>query len=1232
MLREWTSKIKSFAEGIASPDYDDEGHSGSGECEDDEVDGRVEHSHYRPHDERGHARHRGSVGVTRATAHGQHNSGAVYGDAGSAAVLEDPTRRLALQYNDLTGDRHAGACASVDAAAYARASSVSAVAAPSFLSLSPSPPSTAASEKNLPGNVGPLMASPQAVAATQCNGAEQTPAESPGDDTVAAHSFSSSPGGAQTASASAAERRGPPQARMTSSPQPDTSQPLPAQLSAPLSSPSAAPISCISPAKSAGAVLPAPVATAAPPTPPTQQPHLPEQAHMLGQRVALLEAEKAHLRSDICKYQDEVRARHEQAVQYYEVKLREAAGTAADTASAREANAQQQPDALRAALQVAADQLEGEKALKTALEGRVGELQQEADELRASLAAAQKEVATTTATATAASAPSGTPDATSVPAEEDWCRDHSEELNSLKNAVDVKTTQLAAQAAQLQSSEALRRSLEAKLQAAQREAMADVTDDHGKRADAARDEQHSHAQLQNEVNRLKCELEAERRRSATTQALFEDAQRKNEDLAAQLAHEQAISKSVAATLEQTRKSASASAATAAATAAASAAHGEERQRLAEKLDHVEAERGVLQQEVRQLTEAAGQLQRTLDTREHEYAVAQAEWAEAQKALLEKRSAFEAQMAKDRDAYQEELRRLQAQLEGEQKRGKALEADKQAAERACTAAEAHAVSAEQRCGVMQEELAALQQQLKRLKEAEQNRQQQERQRMTESEAKESGVSMSAAVLTQVKKELEGKVQALEVMMEQLQRMTVDTLVRLGVDVERVVEGSRRHGGGAEREPSGGDDGEEDDKEGERGWAAAGTEVPLLQLFSLLMTESLQQHSIVLRAERVQQEWEQTYEQARRVNDSLNQQMADAWGVIGKLREELSLKDEAARQMKSHVDSGDARLVEVQEQLTGVMHELQTLREERAGWAVRLQQAETDAESQANTVSSLQEELNTLQDMLQAKEEELQTSLQGNENLQLVLDRIQENKRHEVEALTLESQLEAEELKKQLAEARRIREQHESEVACVREGFERQIASKDAEVTTMHRKLAEMRKALEKTTRRHMDGSETSIDKRVVSQLLAKYMHAFVAQRKEAEDMLKVLSGLLDWDEATQEYVGLLPGPNNPQPPDGSAAQRGGARRGLFKWLRSGGEEANKAGLASKWVEFLLKESEGSGGDGRANRSDVGATASVPASSTSTPLPGSQPVPSLSFPSPSPAAETATPETAASRQST
>ncbi|GET92025.1 hypothetical protein, conserved [Leishmania tarentolae] len=1212
MWKEWTSKIKSFAEDIASPDYDDERPGSSGEAEDDKVEGRVEPSRRLRFDTHSHAHPKNDMGVARAAAHDPNTSEAVYSSTDGASALKTSLRCLPSQYDQLTGDQYAGPCGSSDAAVYPRTPSVSAVAEPSSSSLSPSPPSTRVCGTRNLGNVGPLMASPQAVAATESNGAAPTSAACVSDSTAVSNSFSSRASDERT-SASAVGRRGPPEAMVTSSSQLKASQDSTVQHTEPLSSASGATISFTSQPKSEIAVLRAPSHTDVLAHRSACQQHLPGEAQILAQRVSALEAEKVHMQNEVRKYQDHVRAEHERTVLYYEKKLREAAAIAETAASVQEANAQQQAEALRATLQQAEDQLEQEKALKRALEMRVAELQQEAEELRASLADMHKKIEAMPATAApasmAAAPPPGSLDESGLPAEEHWRLRHSEEVNSLKVALHEKSTHLAAQTAQLQSAEAIRRSLEAKLQEAET-AMANIKASHEKSAGSVREEPHPHARLQNETDQLNREVEAARHRDAAAEQLFEDAQRRTkQDVATQLTNDQAISKVPTVTLEQTRKSTCASAAT----AAASEAHDVERHRLTEKLVLMETEREVLQQQLIQLTESTERLQRMLDAREHEHAVTQAAHAEAQKALLEKANAVEVEAKKDRNAYQEKLQQLEMQLVEEQHREKTLEADKLAAEQARMAAEAQAASMEQYCSAIKAELADLQQQ-----------------RVAESGAKESSANMSVAVLTRVKKELEEKVHTLEVTIHQLRRMTVDTLVRLDVDVERVSERSHPHREGTERETSGVENDEVGDKEGVKGGAAAHTEVPLLQLFSLLMTECLQQHSIVVRAERVQQEWEQTYEQARRVNDSLNQQMADAWSTIGKLREEVSLKDDAARQMKVRVDSGDTRLVEVQEHLASVMHELQTLREEREGWAARLQQAETGAEGQANTVSSMQEELNVLQDMLQAKEEELQACLQSSENLQLVLDRIQENKRREVEALTLESQLEAEELKKQLAQAQRIRDQHESDLARVREGFERQLAAKDAEVTTMHRKLAEMRKVLEKTTSRHMDGSEMSIDKRVISELLAKYMHAFFGQQKEAEDMLKVLSGLLDWDEATQESVGLLPGPNNPHPPDGSTAQRGGARRGLFRWLRSGAKETNKAGLASMWVEFLLKESEGSGADGRAHHRDAGAATSTLALSTSTSL-GSHPNPSLSVPSPSAEKVTVTPEAAAATQS-
>ncbi|CAM40827.1 conserved hypothetical protein [Leishmania braziliensis MHOM/BR/75/M2904] len=1190
MWREWTSKIKNFAENITTPDYDEEQRYNDGENDrDDVVENRVEDSHSLSLDERCSAHYRGDFSGTHATAHGHSNCETTYGDGDRFSVLKTSAQRLGLQCDELSVDRHAGAGGNADAAVYTQASPVSAEAAPS-LSLSPSPLFTVTALAGPLGSVGQTMASADAVVVTLGSEAAQRPSGSSGDRAVATPSAPSL-GSAQAGSTTAAEHRGTLLQSMVTS-------------SSRLSTVQAQPLQRLSSFSSCSAALP---------SLPAQQGQPQEQTQP--QPAPGLEAERAHL-SGMHKYEHEVRATCARTVPYSEGKLRESAATiavaAGETATWKDANAPLQVDALRAAHQVMVDELKGEVAHEIALGARVRKLQQQAAELPESLAAAEEDTdamkVTAAAAASAVSAAAKTPDAASLLAEDDWRPCSSEALESLKEEVHEKRTQL-------QSTEVTRRFLPTPLQEAQTEVMASITTSCDTSANGVREEHQCHRQLQGEADRLICELEEKRHCIAATQELLLNTQPQKEEPAAQVLNKHEFSKSTPAAVEGTSLSAS-----------AQAAHEEERQRLVDKLTHGEAERGALQQEVKQLTETAAQLQQRLEAREHEYAAslaaAQAAQAESQKALLAKLNAVETQMSQSRHTCQEELQHMQAQLEGEQRRAKVLEMDTQAAQHARAAAEEQAAAAEQRGRSIQAEFEAFQQQVK--------------QRMAESEGKQSDADVSVTVLAQVKKQLESKVQTLEAMVDQVRRMSVDTLVRLGVDVEHILPMSLEHKGDAGRAHPGGDDEEDADKEDEKGGAATRTELPLLQLFSLLITESLQQHSVVWRAERVQQEWEQTYEQARQVNDSLNQQLADAWSTIGKLREELSVKEEVARQVHSRLVNGDARLVEAEGRLASAVNEMEKLREERGEWAAQLRQAETHAEDQENAVSSLQEEVRTLQEMLQAKEEELQASLQGNENLQVVLERFQENQRHDVESLTLESQLEAEELKKQLAAARRITNHHEKELAEVRRGFERQLAEKDAEVTTMHRKLAEVRKALEKTTSQYMDGSETCIDKRVVSQLLAKYMHAFIEQRKEAEDMLKVISGLLDWDEATQEFVGLLPGPNNPQPPDGFSSQRGGARRSLFRWLRSSADTSvahsggtpgtSKAGLASMWVEFLLKESEGSGGGGRSSRREGGTSAFPLASTTPSSITGSQPNPSFNFPSPPAAAATETPEAA------
>lgn len=367
----------------------------------------------------------------------------------------------------------------------------------------------------------------------------------------------------------------------------------------------------------------------------------------------------------------------------------------------------------------------------------------------------------------------------------------------------------------------------------------------------------------------------------------------------------------------------------------------------------------------------------------------------------------------------------------------------------------------------------------------------------------------------------------------------------------------------------------------------------------MTAALEKTaSLSRKAARVQGEWERTYEEARKVNETLNQQVTDAWKGIGQLQEEASLRDETIRQLTDHVRSGDERFVTAQEQLIALTNEVDGLRENVSS-GVSGGGGDVDPNGNnggggpfdsSEALLHAQAESDRLRAALEGREDELATAMRGLENLHEVLEGFRAARGDEVAERTLDMQLEIEQLRSQVAEAAALRATFRRDLEGQQEQYEREAAGRNLELAALHRKLAELRKALE-TAARQLDG-ESTIDKGVVSHILANFIHGFVGQRRETGEVLKILSGLLGWDEDLQERVGLLPGPLNPQPPKGSPQrQRGGKRAALMSWVRGGTTSTDNGGgsqtavrsasaargsgdstLASMWVDFLMHESE------------------------------------------------------------
>nr|CCC46687.1 conserved hypothetical protein [Trypanosoma vivax Y486] len=362
-----------------------------------------------------------------------------------------------------------------------------------------------------------------------------------------------------------------------------------------------------------------------------------------------------------------------------------------------------------------------------------------------------------------------------------------------------------------------------------------------------------------------------------------------------------------------------------------------------------------------------------------------------------------------------------------------------------------------------------------------------------------------------------------------------------------------------------------------------------------------------AKGIQKEWAQAYEEARSVNNTLTQHINEAWKSIGLLREELSLHKQLLVKAKEEQRDGAQLLQQVQQSFADVSNELQLLKEEKKEWqlahAGALSTSSTQlAGSAAGHVNSansgknsavtctseefceLQVEVEQLRCDVHDRDDKLVRTQQALDNLQQVLDTFTLHKNKDIEERTVGMQMEIDELRGQLVLCEQKLHDSKKEMDMLTMSHRHELAAKNMEIAALHRKHSELRKLLDDTARQ-LNGDNT-IDKRVISHLTLNFIHAFVAQKAEADEMLKVLSNLLNWDEGMQEKAGLLPGPSNPKP---GQQQRGHGHviRGFMRkmWTSSaekgisrddycarGSERSSSRSIAELWVDFLMRESE------------------------------------------------------------
>ena len=369
---------------------------------------------------------------------------------------------------------------------------------------------------------------------------------------------------------------------------------------------------------------------------------------------------------------------------------------------------------------------------------------------------------------------------------------------------------------------------------------------------------------------------------------------------------------------------------------------------------------------------------------------------------------------------------------------------------------------------------------------------------------------------------------------------------------------------------------------------------------ILCAELQRYSTAIRdAQHVQQQWEHTYEQAREVNASLNAQLQDAWKSIGELREDISVKEQTIARLAQQVKTESTRWQELHVGMSTTSTDIARLQEEKKSLQEQCQQLRSNARDLDERLQSAAGEADNLRRQLDDRDEEVATQRQSVENLQHVLEAFQRGKEEEIQQQCSYLQHDVDTMKERMLSLEGLREAHADELAAAERKYRKEIASKNALVSSLQAKQQELRRMLEEAATQLRD--EHMIDKRVVSHLLVNYVHSVAGQRGDEEDIVKVMSGLLNWDGDMQERAGLIPGPLNPKRKiatstralvgglvktlwgnpgkhiaDTAAASAGaegsGEPNSSDATAGRGGEDAAPKSVAELWVNFLIKEGE------------------------------------------------------------
>ncbi|BGO93881.1 hypothetical protein NBRC10512_006109 [Rhodotorula toruloides] len=282
-----------------------------------------------------------------------------------------------------------------------------------------------------------------------------------------------------------------------------------------------------------------------------------------------------------------------------------------------------------------------------------------------------------------------------------------------------------------------------------------------------------------------------------------------------------------------------------------------------------------------------------------------------------------------------------------------------------------------------------------------------------------------------------------------------------------------------------------------------------------------------------------------------------------------------------DSEQAVSDEAQERelaLREAQEDLERVRIERDEWEQEAMRERVRGEELATRHSQIEMEYAQAKAEREVLREERDREMESAANLHAVLEEFQAAKDNELQALLGDLQTQLHETQQALEGYRRRATQAETQLQNAQNDSEKvlvlaqEVKEKNLLIGKLRHEAVILNEHLTEALRRlKKDQSETSVDRRLVSNVLITFLNTPRGDAKRFE-MLQLIASILSWTDDQREKVGLqrasgaLSGSSIISSGRGSSA-KGHARSGKGKAVDEGAENESFSNL---WIEFLLKE--------------------------------------------------------------